>query len=206
MRYITAYETTDRFDFYRVVEWLERNNIEFEILHEYRLHAETNFGTEGEPAILRVKEKDISKVDKLLMEGGFLKYAGNESRNGMKVNSNLDVDLSRDEIQEIEGNKIKKVFYVLANEIDFDLDSIHSVDFGIVIQFENGKCLSWKFEEEDVDFENDIFIPHRYELKFFDFLGDVDRSFKIEDVSQNEYWAQLMRKPIISIRVYTQEL
>lgn len=206
MKYIEAFESTDRIDFYRAVEYLEANNIEFQKLHEYRLHAESNFGAEGEPAILRVKAKDASTVNKLLVEGGFIKNGlQQKSQNGLKDKSFLDRELYQSEIQKISGKKIEKVTYVLANEVDYDLDSIHSVDFAIGIQLENGNFLWWTFEEEDVDFENDFFLPNRYELKFHNILKEIDKEFKIEDVSGNDYWNQFLGKPIKDIKIYSQE-
>jgi len=206
MVYIKIYETPDRFDFYRAVECLEINNIEFQKLHEYRLYAESNFYTEGEPAILRVKEKDASIANKLLAQAGLIKSnSPNLSENGLREKSCLDNKIYSNEVQALKGKKIEKIVYAFANEFDFDLGSIHSVDFGIGIQFEGKNFLWWKFEEEDVDFENDFFIPHRYELKFHNIESDIDKNLKIEDVSENEYWSQYLGKPVKDIKVYSQE-
>lgn len=206
MKYIEAYETTDRFDFYKAVELLEANHIEIQKLHEYRLHAEWNFGTEGDPAIIRVLEKDALKVNRLLKEGGFLKDgAPQNGQYGLKDKSLLDRKLFQSEIQKIRGHKIERVTYVLANEMEFDLDSIHSVDFAIGIQFEKEIFLWWVFEEEAVDFEHDLFFPQQYKLKFYDILHEIDSAFSVQDVSENEYWNQLVGKPIKDLKIYSQE-
>jgi hypothetical protein len=110
-----------------------------------------------------------------------------------------------DEIQSIIGKKIERVSYVLANKFEYDLGSIHSVDFGIVIKFEHETYLAWQIEEDEVDFENDLFIPQRYVLKFFDILEDIDKYFKVEDVSKNQYWKRLLGKPISDIKVYAKD-
>ncbi len=206
MKYIEVYKTTSKFDLYRAAEYLEANNIEFHKLHEYRLHAESNFGAEGEPAFLRVKEKDATTVHKLLVEGGFIKNGEQQkSENKLKRKSFLDRELYQAEIKSLIGKKIEKVTYILANETDFDIGYIHSVDFGIGIQFENEYFLWWAFEEEDIDFENDFFLPHRYELKFHNILDKIDKNFKLEDVSENEYWSQLIGNPITDIKIFSQD-
>jgi hypothetical protein len=41
-------------------------------------------------------------------------------------------------------------------------------------------------------------------LKFNDILKEIDK-FKIEDVSENEYWNQFLGKPIKDIKIYSQE-
>lgn len=206
MEYIEIYSTNDRFAFYKTAGYLELNNIDFQKLYEFRLHAESNFGVEGEPAILRVKEKDVLKVNTLLEKGGFFK-SNIDAKNLVKLKeeSELDNKIFRDKIDKIIGSKIIKVHYILANEFEYDLDSIHSIDAGIVIQLENEKYLSWQFKEYDVDFENDYFIPQRYELKFTNIIEDKEMPFPIKDVTENEYWNQLINKSVTGIDVYTQE-
>ncbi|MFM9949806.1 MAG: hypothetical protein ACKV1O_17855 [Saprospiraceae bacterium] len=207
MKYIEAYQTTDRFDFYRAAEYLAANNIEFQKLYEYRLHAETNFGSEGYPAILSVKEKDASKANDLLIEGGFLNTYSNQGNNVniLQDQSILENDVFKNEIQSIRGNNIKDVFYIFANEFEYDLDFIHSVDFAIVIRFSNDEYMSWSFKEEEVDFENDIYIPQCFDLRFSNILPEIDRNYKIENLTHNKYWEQLLKEPINDIRIYAQE-
>ena len=93
----------------------------------------------------------------------------------------------------------------MANEVDFDLDSIHSVDFAIGIHFENKNFLWWTFKEEDVDFENDFFLPQRYELRFYNIQKEINKYFRTENVSENEYWKQFLGKPIKDIKIYSQK-
>lgn len=206
MKYIEVYETIDRFDYYRAIECLESNNIEFQKLHEYRLNGDSSFGGgEGGPAILRVKEIDVSKVKLILEEELTKSYWQRELSKVLKDKSTLDKGLYQSEIQKIRGQKIEKVKYIFANEIDFDFDYIHSVDFGIGIQLENGNFIWWVYEYNEVDLGNDFIIPHSFELKFHDILNEINRELRIVDVSDNDYWSPLIGKSIKDIKIYSQE-
>lgn len=205
MKFIEVYATNDKLEFYKAAEYLEAHNIEFQKLHEYRLYAEYNFYARGAPAILRALEKDASAVYQLLIDGGFIENTFQQkSQNTLKETSFLDTEMFQSEIQKIKGKKIEKVIYVFSNEVDFDRDTYHSVDFAIGIQLENESYLAWNFEEEDVDFERDLHLPNRYDLKFHNILKELSRPFKVKDVSRNKHWNELVGKPIKDIKIYSQ--
>ena len=206
MKYIEVYETIDRFDYYKAIECLESNNIEFQKLHEYRLNGDSSFGGGEEgPAILRVKEIDVSKVKLILEEELTKSYWQRELSRVLKDKSILDKDLHQSELQKIKGQNIEKVKYIFANEMDFDYDYIHSVDFGIGIQLENGNFIWWVYEHSEVDLGNDFIIPHSFELKFQNILNEINRELRIVDVSDNDYWSPLIGKSIKDIKIYSQE-
>lgn len=206
MKFINIYETTNAFHFYDAVELLERNNIDYQKLHEFRLQPEWNIIPEGEPAIIRVMEKDAKSVRDLLIENGLIKTNSQVKEIvEWKERSTLEQEKFKDDIRNLKNRKLEKITYIDANGINFDLGSIHSVDFGFCIQFENNFFLSWNFEESYKDFENNYFLPDRFELKFKNILDKVDKDYNQIDVSQNEYWTPFLNKPIKDIKIYCQE-
>ncbi len=204
MNFIVAYETTDMFKFLEVAQYFQDNNLEFQKLHEFRLYPETNYYSGGLPAFIRVKETDANKAYRLLLKGKYLDNIPNEFHNIFNDKSKLNNDLFTQETQTLIGSKIISVKYIVANEYRIEFEYINSVDYGIIIQFDNHKCLTWKFEESDLEIENGITIPDRYEVKLSDSKGKIDSDFKTVDVSENLLWGSVIGKAVNSIKTYGQ--
>jgi len=125
---------------------------------------------------------------------------------GLKEKSKEDNTLFKKEVQSLIGLKIKEVYYFSENEFNYDYDSIHLVDLGMTLKLENDKFLSWKFENEEINIEDDLLIPKRYDIRFTSVFEESESSYKLENVSENPYWKALLNEPIIDIKIYSQEI
>ena len=204
MKFVEIYKSANVTEFYKVTRCFEAINFYYQILHEYRLHAETNFGAERE-AIIRVLEKDVSRANQILDENGFSSIVDfNESMAVFQEKSLIDRELHQIELQNIKGSEILNVSYELINKVDFEYDSIHLVDSAIQIEFGSGAVLLWKFENEEIDFENDIYNPYRYELQFSKINTESPYESRIENVSENENWARFKGQRITDVKLLSQ--
>ena len=125
---------------------------------------------------------------------------------GLKEKSKEDNTLFKKEVQSLIGLKIKEVCYFSENEFNYDYDSIHLVDLGVTLKLENDKFLSWKFENEEINIEDDLLIPKRYDIKFTNVFEESESSYTLENVSENPYWKALINEPIVDIKIYSQEI
>ncbi|MDF1695989.1 MAG: hypothetical protein P1U56_09165 [Saprospiraceae bacterium] len=207
MKYVKIFETNDRYEFSKAKQLLEEHKIEFQILHEYRLHDAKNFGSQLEPALIRVMEKDKTQSIALLKDKRILKAGKNNQKDVDSPFKNKSVYsplLFAKEIESILGCTIQSVKYFQSDEFDFD--NLHSIDSGILIEIDNGMSLTWVFKEEEINIESGTYLPERYALHISKEDFDSNEFLEINNVSVHPRWSILCEEKIEAIHIYSQEI
>jgi len=128
------------------------------------------------------------------------------SENKFAKSSKLNTDIFHTEIEALKYLNIKNVYYVLANDYKYNRGLVHSVDCGIVIEFDQEKYLSWIFVEGSYNEETNTFIPSRYELEFQNILHRVDENFRIIELTDDEHWGNIIDKKLSDFHIYSQDI
>ena len=201
MKYIEIYESKNKHEFYYVVDALKKENIDVRKLYEYKLYPELIYDAGGY-AILHVLEKDYQRAQVIIKR---LISSDIETTGLSHDYSELDQHIFKKESQAIKKDGIAEVHYILANNMDYDFEDIHSVDFGVVLKFNSGKYLSWYFVERTYDSELVKQYPQFYQISFENILNNPEVDYKIIEVKSHRIWDQICKETIIDLSFYSQD-
>jgi hypothetical protein len=124
-----------------------------------------------------------------------------------KIHLNTRIDDNEAELQlnTKVGRKIVKIYYININHDKYEYDRIDSVDFGVILQFDNNEFINWIWKEGEQDLEKGISIHTGYYLDFSNIIHTLQLEDVAIEVSNSEKWSSFVNSEIVNIKLIRKE-